>query len=139
MRIRTSGFNPITPPFNSYSGCKGGSSSKFWLSLSSFPYLLLFGKIQTHKVLFSSEDALCLLTFSALFFALTIFFFLFILSPSKRKVHHFILEKENVVQFQKCAHNPFLLTVGFDKKNVPIPSLGGKRCNLWLIDSHGVN
>jgi len=38
-----------------------------------------------------------------------------------------ILDKEIVVQFQKRAHNPFLLAVGFDKKNLPIPWLGGKR------------
>jgi hypothetical protein len=41
-----------------------------------------------------------------------------------------ILEKEIVVQFQKRAHNPLLLAVGFDKKNLPIPWLGGKRLQL---------
>jgi hypothetical protein len=41
-----------------------------------------------------------------------------------------ILEKEIVVQFQKRAHNPLLLAEGFDKKNVPIPWLGGKRLRL---------
>ena len=41
-----------------------------------------------------------------------------------------ILEKEVVVQFQKRAHNPLLLAVGFDKKNIPIPWLGGKRLQL---------
>jgi len=41
-----------------------------------------------------------------------------------------ILEKEIVVQFQKRAHNPLLIAVGFDKKNVPIPWLGGKRLQL---------
>lgn len=41
-----------------------------------------------------------------------------------------ILEKEIVVQFQKRAHNPLLLAVGLDKKNVPIPWLGGKRLQL---------
>ena len=41
-----------------------------------------------------------------------------------------LLEKEIVVQFQKRAHNPFLLAVGFDKKNIPIPWLGGKRLQL---------
>jgi len=41
-----------------------------------------------------------------------------------------ILEKEIVVQFQKRAHNPLLLAVGFDKKNVPVPWLGGKRLQL---------
>jgi len=41
-----------------------------------------------------------------------------------------ILEKEIMVQFQKRAHNPLLLAVGFDKKRVPIPWLGGKRLQL---------
>ena len=41
-----------------------------------------------------------------------------------------ILEKEIVVQFQKRAHNPLLLAVGFDKKNVPIPWLEGKRLKV---------
>jgi hypothetical protein len=41
-----------------------------------------------------------------------------------------ILEKEIVVQFQKRAHNPLLLAVGFDQKNVPIPWLGRKRLQL---------
>jgi len=41
-----------------------------------------------------------------------------------------ILDREIVVQFQKRAHNPLLLAVGFDKKNVPIPWLGGKRLQL---------
>jgi len=41
-----------------------------------------------------------------------------------------ILEKEIVVQFQKRAHNPLLLAVGFDKKRIPIPWLGGKRLQL---------
>ena len=41
-----------------------------------------------------------------------------------------ILEQEIVVRFPKRAHNPLLLAVGFDKKNVPIPWLGGKRLQL---------
>jgi hypothetical protein len=41
--------------------------------------------------------------------------------------HIHILEREIVVQFQKRAHNPLLLAVGFDKKNTPIPWLKGKR------------
>jgi len=41
-----------------------------------------------------------------------------------------ILEKEIVVQFQKRAHNPLLLAVGFDKKNPLVPWLGGKRLQL---------
>ncbi len=44
--------------------------------------------------------------------------------------HIQILEKDIVVQFQKRAHNPLLLAVGFDKKDVPIPWLGGKRLQL---------
>jgi hypothetical protein len=43
-----------------------------------------------------------------------------------------ILENELVVHFQKRAHNPLLLAAGFDKKNVPIPWLGGKRLKLLL-------
>jgi transposase len=43
-----------------------------------------------------------------------------------------ILEKEIVVQFQKRAHNPLLLAVGFDKKNVSVPWLGRKRLQLLL-------
>jgi hypothetical protein len=42
-----------------------------------------------------------------------------------------ILENEIVVHFQKRAHNPLLLA-GFDKKNIPIPWLGGKRLKLLL-------
>ena len=41
-----------------------------------------------------------------------------------------ILEKDIVVQFQKRAHNPFLSAAGFERKNVPIPWLGGKRLQL---------
>ena len=41
-----------------------------------------------------------------------------------------IFDKDIVVQFQKRAHNPLLLAVGFDKKDVSIPWLGGKRLQL---------
>src|SRR4030066_1094777 len=41
-----------------------------------------------------------------------------------------IQEKEDAVHFQKRAHNPLLLAVGFDKKNDPIPWLGEKRLQL---------
>jgi transposase len=41
-----------------------------------------------------------------------------------------ILHKDIVVQFQKRAHNPLLLAAGFDKKDSPIPWLGGKRLQL---------
>ena len=34
------------------------------------------------------------------------------------------------VQFQKRAHNPLLLAAGFDKTNLPVPWLGGKRLRL---------
>ena len=34
------------------------------------------------------------------------------------------------VCFQKRAHNPFLITAGFDRKETPIPWLGGKRLRL---------
>jgi Transposase DDE domain len=38
-----------------------------------------------------------------------------------------IAEGEVVVKFQKRAHNPFLLAVEFDKTDVRVPWLGGKR------------
>jgi hypothetical protein len=41
-----------------------------------------------------------------------------------------ITEEEIQVRFQKRAHNPLLLTAGFDKTNLPIPWLGGKRLRL---------
>jgi hypothetical protein len=44
--------------------------------------------------------------------------------------HVQIFDKDIVVQFQKRAHNPLLLAVGFDKKDIPIPWLGGKRLQL---------
>jgi hypothetical protein len=34
------------------------------------------------------------------------------------------------VRFQKRSHNPFLITAGFDRKETPIPWLGGKRLRL---------
>ncbi len=46
--------------------------------------------------------------------------------------HVQVLEKEIVVRFQKRAHNPLLLAAGFDKKNPPIPWLGGKRLQLMF-------
>jgi hypothetical protein len=39
---------------------------------------------------------------------------------------------EILVRFQKRAHNPLLLTAGFDKIDTPIPWLGGKRLRLML-------
>ena len=38
--------------------------------------------------------------------------------------------KEIDVRFQKRAHNPLLLAAGFDKTNVKVPWLGGKRLRL---------
>ena len=35
-----------------------------------------------------------------------------------------------VVKFQKRSHNPLLLAAGFDKTDVIIPCLGGKRLRL---------
>jgi hypothetical protein len=35
-----------------------------------------------------------------------------------------------VVRFQKRAHNPLLVAAGFDKTDVAIPWLGGKRLRL---------
>jgi len=39
-------------------------------------------------------------------------------------------EREVVVKFQKRAHNPLLIAAGFDKTDVVIPWLGGKRLRL---------
>ena len=41
-----------------------------------------------------------------------------------------ITEAQVVVRFQKRAHNPLLIAAGFDKTNVVIPWLGGKRLRL---------
>jgi hypothetical protein len=41
-----------------------------------------------------------------------------------------ITEREVVVNFQKRAHNPLLIAAGFDKTDVVIPWLGGKRMRL---------
>jgi hypothetical protein len=43
-----------------------------------------------------------------------------------------ITEKEIVVKYQKRAHNPLLATAGFDKTDVAIPWLGGRRLQLVL-------
>jgi hypothetical protein len=41
-----------------------------------------------------------------------------------------ITERDIVVRFQRRAHNPLLLAAGFDKTEVRIPWLGGKRLQL---------
>jgi hypothetical protein len=41
-----------------------------------------------------------------------------------------ITDQEIEVRFQKRAHNPLLLAAGFDKTNLPIPWLDGKRLHL---------
>ena len=41
-----------------------------------------------------------------------------------------ITESEIVVRFQKRAHNPLLIAAGFDKTDVAVPWLGGKRLRL---------
>ena len=41
-----------------------------------------------------------------------------------------ITEAQVVVKFQKRAHNPLLIAAGFDKMNLVIPWLGGKRLRL---------
>ena len=41
-----------------------------------------------------------------------------------------ITENQVVVKFQKRAHNPLLIAAGFDKTDVVIPWLGGKRLRL---------
>jgi hypothetical protein len=38
-----------------------------------------------------------------------------------------LTEREVVVRFQNRSHNPFLLAAGFDKTDVKVPWLGGKR------------
>jgi hypothetical protein len=39
-------------------------------------------------------------------------------------------ESEIVIRFQKRAHNPLLVTAGFDRTETNIPWLGGKRMRL---------
>jgi hypothetical protein len=41
-----------------------------------------------------------------------------------------VAEKEVTVRFQKRAHNPLLLSAGFDKKHPPIPWFGNKKLTL---------
>jgi hypothetical protein len=41
-----------------------------------------------------------------------------------------ITDQELEVRFQKRAHNPLLLAAGFDKTDLPVPWLGGKRLRL---------
>jgi hypothetical protein len=41
-----------------------------------------------------------------------------------------ITEREILLRFQKRAHNPLLIAAGFDKIDIPIPWLGGKRLQL---------
>src|SRR3954449_12646100 len=55
-------------------------------------------------------------------------------------------EAEVVVRFQRRAHNPLLLAAGFDKTDIKVPWLGGKRLRLVFGGSasgteagHGVN
>jgi hypothetical protein len=43
-----------------------------------------------------------------------------------------ITEKEIVVRYQKRAHNPLLVAAGFDKTDVAVPWLGGRRLQLVL-------
>lgn len=43
-----------------------------------------------------------------------------------------ITEEEILVRFQKRAHNPLLIAADFDKVDIPIPWLGGKRLRLIL-------
>ncbi|MDH7514135.1 MAG: hypothetical protein QHH14_14410, partial [Clostridiales bacterium] len=38
-----------------------------------------------------------------------------------------ITEKEIMVRFQKRAHNPLLIAANFDKVDIPIPWLAGKK------------
>ena len=41
-----------------------------------------------------------------------------------------IAEEELIVRFQKRAHNPLLIAAGFDKMDIPIPWLGGKKLRI---------
>jgi hypothetical protein len=41
-----------------------------------------------------------------------------------------ITEEQVVVKFQKRAHNPLLVAAGFDKTDVVVSWLGGKRLRL---------
>lgn len=43
-----------------------------------------------------------------------------------------ITEEEILVRFHKRAHNPLLIAADFDKVNIPIPWLGGKRLQLVI-------
>lgn len=43
-----------------------------------------------------------------------------------------IAKKDITVRFQKRAHNPLLLAAGFDKTDLKVPWLGGKRLRLVL-------
>ena len=43
-----------------------------------------------------------------------------------------ITENEIIIHYQKRAHNPFLIASGFDKTDLPIPWLGGKRLQFIL-------
>jgi hypothetical protein len=44
-------------------------------------------------------------------------------------------EEEVVVRFQRRAHNPLLLAAGFDKTDIEVPWLGGKRLRLVFGES----
>jgi hypothetical protein len=41
-----------------------------------------------------------------------------------------LTQREVLVRFQKRAHNPLLLAAGFDRTDLPVPWLGGKRLQL---------
>jgi len=43
-----------------------------------------------------------------------------------------ITEREIVIRFQKRAHNPLLAAAGYDKIDMPVPWLGGKKLQLIL-------
>jgi hypothetical protein len=43
-----------------------------------------------------------------------------------------ITEAEIVVHYQKRAHDPLLIAAGFDRVNIPVPWLGGKRLQFVL-------
>jgi len=60
------------------------------------------------------------------------------IAKSRKLCRHFvdasagitITDEEVVVRFQKRAHNPLLIAAGYDKTDIAVPWLGGKRLRL---------
>jgi hypothetical protein len=52
-----------------------------------------------------------------------------------------ITGRDIAVRFHKRAHNPLLMAAGFDKTDLPVPSLGKKRLQLifgspWCLQNN---